>query len=908
MYGKSAMPILNFLKNLCTFRCSFKLTAMKKYLAASILLAITVSSCQLFDRHLIPDKDYREDVNKKFNHRREIARGRDSALFGVFNQELSVKEREGLEFLYGFMPLSDLAMHDGGYVLDQVRASIEARKYFSWGRKVPSDIFLHFVLPYRINNEYTDSARRVFYNELKERVKGMSMYDAALEVNHWCHEKVVYRSTDERTSGPLTTVRTAFGRCGEESTFAVAALRSVCIPARQVYTPRWAHTDDNHAWVEVWIKGKWYYLGACEPDPDLNMGWFTGPAKRAMLTRTFVFGQYKGAEETLEQNDFFTEINLLPNYAPTKTLPVRVVDANGVPQPEAKVEFSLYNYAEFYPLATKTTDSEGKCSLITGYGDLIVWASKGGQFGCAAAQGVESGEVEVVIRSMGYNLSDAEYELVPPREQEVPQADRAKVEANNLRLKQEDDIRNQYIATFIDSSMAILLATEKGVDESKTWDYLSRSRGNWREIFKFIQCLKPSEVTLGMALLANISDKDLHDITARVLADHLAVVDSFPALVDPRDYPVYDRYVLSPRIGREFITPWRSYLQRKFTFDQIGFFRNSPMNLVKWINDNIALDTISNYYRVPLSPEGVYELRLADRLSRDVFFVAACRSFGIPSRLEPATRRPQYYSQGSWVDVFFEKQSLAENPKGQVEVLFSPAGNNFTPQYYSHYTIARFARGRFVTLDYEYDEALKKFPFTLSVDTGYYRLMTGNRLSNGTVLCKVKYFRVSKGLKSSVTLEFMAEKKEVKAMGSIDPGLVFSSIDGQSTTSIASLVTDGGLVLAIIDPVREPTKHLMVDIAAVRDRFEKWGGRLVFLVARGKMPTGFDPATFKSMPANSIFGSDSSEEISGAISKALGRTNAPEYPQIVIINRAGEIYYSSEGYSIGLGDQILKNL
>ena len=112
----------------------------------------------------------------------------------------------------------------------------------------------------------------VFFDELKDRVKGLSLYDAVLEVNHWCHEKVIYTPSDGRTSSPLASVKTAYGRCGEESTFTVAALRSVGIPARQVYTPRWAHTDDNHAWVEAWVNGKWYFLGACEPEPVLNAG------------------------------------------------------------------------------------------------------------------------------------------------------------------------------------------------------------------------------------------------------------------------------------------------------------------------------------------------------------------------------------------------------------------------------------------------------------------------------------------------------------------------------------------------------------------------------------------------------------------------------------------------------------
>ena len=119
------------------------------------------------------------------------------------------------------------------------------------------------------------------------------MKDAILEVNHWCHEKVTYRPTDGRTSSPLASVCTAYGRCGEESTFLVAALRSVGIPARQVYTPRWAHTDDNHAWVEAWADGKWYFLGACEPEPILNLGWFNESASRGMLMHTKVFGDYE---------------------------------------------------------------------------------------------------------------------------------------------------------------------------------------------------------------------------------------------------------------------------------------------------------------------------------------------------------------------------------------------------------------------------------------------------------------------------------------------------------------------------------------------------------------------------------------------------------------------------------------
>ena len=57
---------------------------------------------------------------------------------------------------------------------------------------MPELLFRHFVLPMRVNNEPLDSSRAIFLNELKPRVKGLSMRDAILEVNHWCHEKVTY--------------------------------------------------------------------------------------------------------------------------------------------------------------------------------------------------------------------------------------------------------------------------------------------------------------------------------------------------------------------------------------------------------------------------------------------------------------------------------------------------------------------------------------------------------------------------------------------------------------------------------------------------------------------------------------------------------------------------------------------
>ena len=307
---------------------------------------------------------------------------RNAGVPNIGKLRLTPEQAQCMKMLYAYMPLPDMTDRSTDYYLEMVvNPALQARAEMPWGKTVSDKLFRHFVLPVRVNNEALDNHRPEFYKELKDRVKGLSMADAILEVNHWCHEKVTYQPSDGRTHSPLQSVSSAIGRCGEESTFAVAALRSVGIPARQVYTPRWAHTDDNHAWVEAWADGRWYFLGACEPEPVLNLGWFNAPASRGMLMHARVFGNYAGGEERLEKIDGITFINVTDNYTPVDTISVTVRNADGTPAANADVTFRIYNYAEFYPIAEKRADQNGHASLIAGKGDILVWATDGTKFG-----------------------------------------------------------------------------------------------------------------------------------------------------------------------------------------------------------------------------------------------------------------------------------------------------------------------------------------------------------------------------------------------------------------------------------------------------------------------------------------------------------------------------------------------
>ena len=199
--------------------------------------------------------------------------------------------RRAMTFLWETLPLSDLDSYPVSYFRACAEHALMVRERFAWCAALEEEIFFHYVLCPRVNDEDLSEHRSLFFAQLCPRVEGLPLEEAVQAVNRWCHEQASYQLQDDRTASPLTVYRCGSGRCGEESAFLTAALRSVGIPARQVYAPRWSHCDDNHAWVEVLCGERWRYLGACEPEPVLDRGWFGSAAARAVLIHTRTFGR-----------------------------------------------------------------------------------------------------------------------------------------------------------------------------------------------------------------------------------------------------------------------------------------------------------------------------------------------------------------------------------------------------------------------------------------------------------------------------------------------------------------------------------------------------------------------------------------------------------------------------------------
>lgn len=835
--------------------------------------------------------------------------------------DLTPDERTYTEFLYSYLPLPDMAMYPFDYWLGEVRSALKTRSEMGWN--VPEREFRHFVLPTRVNNENLDAFRTTWADSLCRRVKGLSMYDAVLEINHWCHEQATYKPSDARTSSPLATVASGIGRCGEESVLGVAALRAVGIPARQVYTPRWAHTDDNHAWVEAWVDGKWYFLGACEPEPKLNMAWFNAPASRAMLMHTRVFGDYHGDEDVIDRSPIHTEINVIANYVPTRKNTVTVVDREGRPVEGATVEFKIYNYAEFYTVATYKTDSKGQASLSTGHGDLLAWASKDGMFGFAKlsdkplmapvrghqpaklkpqpdteadgedtteASTTEQPEMELKQMTPGEGIIVLDYkvgqrfavdiDIVPPAEHPViPEVSEAERALCNARFAQEDSIRLAHHT--VPAGKATL------------------------DAFYAYGAQAGIPAAVAECLVRSLSDKDRRDITLDVLIDAISHRTT-NAKLDSED--VWSDYIECPRVENEQLRPFRSVIDGS----ELPAFQ-SAKDVWQWTCSHIRLLEDQNPQSLRMAPIATWQCRVADDLSRRIFFVALSRACGFEARINEVTGQTEYRANGQWL------RPDNEEPAGAIDsqpitscylaAKYDPQPFLPNPIYYTHFTISSLNDGRAHLYNFEEGEDTEAgtlaswqtlFAKPYALDKGYYLLTSGTRMASGAVLAHMEFIPLGMGNAMGMLSDRLAvvplvmrqTEQEVAVIGhyDADPLLPYTG--------------RGYHLLAILGERDEPSTHARNLLPTLNNELTAWGRPVVTLQPGKPTATVRMGDTTTEIPLTErVVPEALAHELSEGCSTAFDRL-----PVIVIADSFGRIVYFTQGYNTSLATDITRTL
>ena len=742
-----------------------------------------------------------------------------------------------IKFFYGTMPLRDAGEYPFEIFLSYVRHALWLRKTIDWCKKLPEDLFVHDVLYYRINSEDISDCRSFFYEQLKDRIAGLDEYQAAVEINYWCVEHATYEMADDRTAGPMTMYRSGKGRCGEESTFTVTALRSVGLAARQVYTPRWAHCDDNHAWVEVWVNGEWHFLGACEPEEKLDRGWFTGPAGQALLIHSRTFGDYAAGkrEEVIGRDGAVVCHNVTASYTKTRKLRIQVRKQDNIPAAHAQVSVEILNMAEYFPAAVLETDEQGETSIRLGLGDIRLQARSEGKFVeryCNLAEdGVGAADadcaVTLVLKDSEAGMKDALSgvsacgwhfaKLCAPKEvvvresvlseEEVSRGTRRLADAVKLREERFDQLTRHAIAVHPEEEERMRVAGE-----------------NAEELTAFLEKdANPDR----KKLLDSLTKKDNKDLRAEVLEDHLSAKRGSWS----EDIHVQD--LLCPRIWLEEIGAYRSYICSVLTAQEQEAFASNPELIWNYVNQNITDIPEEEYDTLCASPIGCLKLKMGSAVSRTILFIAICRSLNIPARLDKSLMLPEYWADGA----FHVPVSRAQASKGTL-LLRNIPGKEWI--YAQHWTLGRLEKDHFVTMNHA-GLVFEKETLELLLPVGIYRLIAVKRLLNGDQEAAELLFAIEKekqtelympdfektdGVmpweKNSVPDESQSCRKLQNKNNSLREeiqscllrDILLQRADG-TLCSLEKLVSGKRSILAFLEIGAEPTEHVLNEVLAL---------------------------------------------------------------------------------------------
>ena len=530
----------------------------------------------------------------------------------------------------------------------------------------------------------------------------------------------------------------------------------------------------------------------------------------------------------------------------------------------------------------KAADSHGKTYLTSGLGDLLVWASHDGQM---AVKQVSVGRDKSVTLRLGTDaLPEAiRYDITPPRASgQPPVVTDAQRQENNHRLAVEDSIRHAYEATM----------------PVEAW------RGNHRTIQQFLD--EAPNRLMAERLLTVISAKDLRDIELDVLKDNQV------SRVDTTD--IYLRYVLNPRVEYEWLTPYKAPLRKQLA----GI--KSPDRLVQWCDKRITVDKEwrsqdghlhgSNPQHLRMQPLSVLREGRTDELGRKIFFVAAARSLGWPARINEVDGRLQYYQKGQWHDVSFDKKQATKGSavtKGMELTYNNPSPYVDDPKYYIHFTLSRIVDGRAQLLTYP-EEATWAGDFKQGVqlEPGDYLLTTGTRMASGKVLAHLNRFTIDKYDKS-LGLQLLSDDEDLQVIGSLNAEDIYHDLATGDDRSLLSTVGRGYYVVAIVAPNHEPTNHTLRDISAYKAKFEQWGRKMVVLFENDDAARRFNHTEFDQLPSTVVWGVDRDGKILNEIRQQMKLTSNA-LPVFVVCDSFNRVVHVQQGYTIGLGEQLLKTI
>lgn len=845
-----------------------------------------------------------------------------------------------MKFLYATMPLRDAGEYDFSVFLSYVDHALMLKESMPWCMDLPEDLFLHYVLYYRINTEDINPCRTFFYQQLKDMIFEKTMEEAILEVNYWCAEQASYAASDERTLSPMGVYLSGTGRCGEESTFTVSALRSVGIPARQVYAPWWTHCDDNHAWVEAYANGRWHFLGACEPEEVLNKGWFLGAASRALLIHSRTFFDYwvSGKRHNIqyEYNDYIGKegsvyyFNSTPLYAKTHHLRIQVLDREDIPAGSAEVLLEVMNMAEYKKLAKLTTNEEGLASITIGFGDIHISAYKDGWMGemnypvknsetpsskpsnpkCIPGQTEQNTvcikllhNVDENIRNILTNNSNdinaLQYQMTieAPTETSENQISLSKEQQEKGREKRKkaEEKRIRKLTAYFDEEKALKFPEEKEI--------LEMAKGNFQEIFQFLSRNSNPE---RKAILYSLSKKDYKDVKSETLEAFL----NNPYYMEEKDVT---KYILCPRIYNEELSPYPPFIRSYFSDKQLEAFRKNPYSVWDYIQKNIKDIPEETYETLYSSPIGCLKLKAGTYISKKILFSAILRSIGIPARIRQKDMEPEIYMGEVPGQVcgraYCKKMELhPEKKTNHKGTLLLSVKDGLKWIYHQTWTIGKLKGIRFETLNYD-GISFENNILSLDLDEGVYRIITSSRIPNGNQHVSFHLFTIKEGMEKHLSLSMYESKTEDLLCSHRLPDFEITSLSGEIcllSDVINNTESDKeNTVLAFLEAGQEPTEHVLNEMLSQKDLLKTLPVQILFILSNREDTNHLTlKEVLKELPGIQIF-FDRDFNNRESVARSM-YVDSEKLPLLLAAKKGMTGIYGCSGYNVGNVNLICK--
>jgi hypothetical protein len=178
-------------------------------------------------------------------------------------------------------------------------------------------------------------------------------------------------------------------------------------------------------------------------------------------------------------------------------------------------------------------------------------------------------------------------------------------------------------------------------------------------------------------------------------------------------------------------------------------------------------------------------------------------------------------------------------------------------------------------------------------------------MANGGVLAHMQFVEVKEGETSHVELTMRESQDKLQVIGNFNSENLYYDLTTGATSTLLSSTGRGYYVLALIDPNSEPTNHFMRDIAPYKEAFEQWGQKIVMLFADKESAARFNENDFANLPSTIVWGTDVNGTIYNEIVANM-KLKSPNRPIIIVADTFNRIVFISQGYSIGLGEQLVK--